>query len=75
MFEIAIIFLSRVLLILAGFWLYRMLRTWNGFQYTVIGRNGAVMNPTHNSQKGYVSLSQKQLKGVSGKGGKAPWGW
>jgi hypothetical protein len=75
MFEIAIVFLPRVLLVLVGFWLYRKLRSRKGFQHTVIGRNGVVMRPTQHRQKGYVSLNKKPLKNVSKKGDKVPWGW
>ncbi len=82
MFEIAIIVLFRLLIVAVGFYLYRMLPVWQGFEQTVISRNGKIMRVAAKTQKGYISLNasrSKQIgKGKAGatKGGfRAPWGW
>ena len=82
MYEIFMIILSRVLIVLVGFWFYRQLSVWHGFQYIVIGRNGLSLNMASKGQKGFVSLrsipdhqKRKSTKKVPLEKIKAPWGW
>jgi len=82
MFEISIIILSRLLIVVVGFLVYRKLYQWDGFEQTVIGRNGTAKRATSRGQKGYISLhlsAAQQAKTVKLNSGKfavrTPWGW
>ena len=82
MFEIAIIILSRLLVVATGFYLYRKLNDRQGYEPTVRSRNGKIMRIAPRTQQGYISLmasrSKQAGKGKPGfyRGGfKAPWGW
>lgn len=82
MFEISIIILSRLLLVAAGFLLYRKLYGWGDFDRGVLGRNGMTRLATPRTQQGYISLNvsaPKKVKYVKLNMGKrelrTPWGW
>jgi len=82
MFEISIIILSRLLIVVVGFLVYRKLYQWDGFEQTVIGRNGTAKQATSRGQQGYISLSlfgAKQAKTVKLNNRqfelRTPWGW
>jgi hypothetical protein len=82
MFEISIIILSRLLLVAIGFLIYRRFFRWEGFEQTVIGRNGIATQTTLRGQQGYISLkfpAAKPAKTVKLNMRKfelrTPWGW
>lgn len=81
MFEMVFIIVSRVLMVLLGFWVYRKLSAWGGFRETLFGRRGSLMQMTRTGQKGFVGVNSKDGKRKSlikrnrNKEVKAPWGW
>ena len=82
MFEIVVIILSRLLLIAAGFYLYRKLAGWQGYEPTVRTRSGKIKRIAPRTQQGYIFLKQprgkqagKSKPGVSKGKFKIPWGW
>ncbi len=81
MFEILVIVVSRVLLVLLGFMVYRILSNWQGFHNTLIGRSGSGINGALAGQKGFVRVgspggAQKySVKMAANLKIQSPWGW
>lgn len=86
MLALVIIFLATFLLAACTVWLYRLIFSWKGANYRLVGRPRTTMKMRLSAQQGYITLSPQlkkysqepvrvvKLRTVRG-GVKAPWGW
>jgi len=86
MLALVAIFLTTFLIAAVVIWLYRLIFSWKGANYRLVGRNKSTMMMKLSAQQGYITLAPRQkktsqaparvvkLRSVRG-GVKAPWGW
>jgi hypothetical protein len=82
MFEISVIILSRLLLVAAGYLLYRKFYGWEDFEKAVKGRSGVVALTTPKTQQGFIWFDRfattraKPVKlNMRDLDVRTPWGW
>ena len=86
MLALVTLFLGTFLIAAAAIWLYRLIFSWNGADYRLVGRPRNTMMMKLSAQQGYITLAPQskknsqaparyvKLRTVRG-GVKAPWGW
>jgi len=86
MLALVIIFLATLLIAAIAVWFYRLIFSWKGVNYRLVGRPRTSMMMKLSAQQGYITLAPKtnkasqtparvvKLRTVRG-GVKAPWGW
>jgi len=86
MLALVIIFLATLLIAAIAVWFYRLIFSWTGVNYRLVGRPRTTMMMKLGAQQGYITLALKtnkasqtparvvKLRTVRG-GVKAPWGW
>ena len=86
MLALITIFLGTFLIAAVAIWLYRLIFSWKGANYRLVGRSRSSMMMKLSAQQGYITLSPQskkvsqaparhvKLRSVRG-GVKAPWGW
>ncbi len=86
MLALVTLFLATFLVAAIAIWLYRLIFSWTGINYRLVGRPRTTMMMKLGAQQGYITLAPKsnkvfqqparvvRLRTVRG-GVKAPWGW
>jgi len=85
MLALVAIFLTTFLIAAGAIWLYRLIFSWKGATYRLVGRSRTTMMKL-SAQQGYITLAPRskktsqtparvvKLRTVPG-GVRAPWGW
>ena len=86
MLALVTIFLATFLIAAVTVWFYRLIFSWKGRNYRLVGRPRTTMTMKLSAQQGYITLvpglkktpqeSVRTIKLRTVRGGvKAPWGW